>query len=105
MIEVNAEVEETIDYAAAIEAECDAIKALLLEKNKCYGNSAFEPLGIFARDMQVEDMIRVRIDDKLSRIKKGREWGGEDTILDLIGYLILLRIATPTCHLPLARKS
>jgi len=36
----------------------------------------------------------VRIDDKLSRIANGSgELSDEDTITDLIGYLVLLKIA------------
>ena len=35
----------------------------------------------------------MRIDDKLSRIRNGNNSFNEDTILDLIGYLVLLKIA------------
>jgi hypothetical protein len=35
----------------------------------------------------------VRIDDKMSRLVRG-EAAGEDVELDLIGYLILKRVAT-----------
>jgi len=37
--------------------------------------------------------IRVRLDDKLSRIARGDGSGDEDAVLDLMGYVILLRIA------------
>ena len=37
--------------------------------------------------------IRVRIDDKLSRLKSGQPDEDEDVLLDLTGYLILLRVA------------
>lgn len=79
------------DPRARIAAECDAIKAMLLEKNASYGNSALEPLRIFSSTNPTEQ-LRVRIDDKLSRLARGAA-AGEDTILDLIGYLILLRVA------------
>ena len=78
--------------AHRIAAECDAIKALLLARNAAYGNSALDPVRIFSRADTVEQ-LRVRIDDKLSRIARGAS-AGEDVIADLIGYLILLRIAT-----------
>jgi hypothetical protein len=40
------------------------------------------------------EAIKVRIDDKLARIKnKGLNDKTEDTLMDLIGYLILLKIA------------
>lgn len=75
----------------AIARECDEMKAFLLEKNRSYGNSASEPVGIFARRFDVLAQIDVRIDDKLNRLKKGSEYPGDDTVKDLIGYLILRR--------------
>ena len=78
-------------FAQQVEAECRAIYDLLTTKNKAYGNSALEPLRIFSKADPVEQ-LKVRIDDKLSRLMRGSE-AGEDTTRDLIGYLILLRIA------------
>ena len=67
---------------------------LLLEKNAAYGDSALNPVGIFSRGNAV-DSLCARIDDKLMRIKsKGLTPDTEDTVQDLIGYLILLKIAT-----------
>jgi len=80
------------DPAAAIAAVCDEIKAMLLAKNKAYGNSALAPLRIFSRAETVEQ-LNVRIDDKLSRIARGSEFVGDDTELDLVGYLVLRRVA------------
>jgi hypothetical protein len=72
---------------------CDKIKNLLLEKNKKYGNSAISPLRVFSKASPVEQIL-VRIDDKLSRIKtSGLSTPDEDTLQDLIGYLVLLTIA------------
>jgi len=71
---------------------CDDIKNLLIEKNRAYGNSALEPSNVFAKSSAL-DQISTRIDDKLNRIKKGHEYQGEDTIDDLIGYLVLYKIA------------
>ena len=66
---------------------------LLIEKNKSYGDSALEPANIFAKGNAVENLC-ARIDDKLMRIKtQGFRGYGEDNIKDLIGYLILLKIA------------
>ena len=79
-----------------ITSECDAIKDLLLKKNKSYGNSAAEPVKIFSKIKTIEQ-INVRIDDKLSRISRGNEFDNEDTEQDLIGYLILKR-AVKTFH-------
>jgi len=66
---------------------------LLIEKNKSYGDSALNPANIFARGNAVENLAS-RIDDKLMRIKtQGFKGYGEDNVKDLIGYLILLKIA------------
>ena len=80
------------DVAAAIAQVCDDVKRVLLEKNRAYGNSALDPVRIFSRADPVEQ-LNVRIDDKLSRIARGREFAGDDTELDLIGYLVLRRVA------------
>lgn len=73
---------------------CDEIKRLLIEKNKKYGDSALNPSRIFSKADSVEQIL-VRIDDKLNRIQKGAGLiaSDEDVINDLIGYLILLKIA------------
>jgi hypothetical protein len=77
--------------AELIAAECDAIKAMLLKKNAAYGNSALDPMRVFSRASS-EEQILVRIDDKLSRLARGSA-AGEDVIADLLGYLVLLRVA------------
>jgi hypothetical protein len=63
---------------------------MLLAKNEAYGNSALDPLRIFSR-AEPDELIRVRLDDKLSRIARGQA-AGEDVEADLLGYLILLRV-------------
>lgn len=65
---------------------------MLIEKNRKYGNSALKPQRIFSKASAVEQ-IKVRIDDKLSRMKNQQNDEDEDVISDLIGYLILLKIA------------
>jgi hypothetical protein len=68
------------------------ITEMLVAKNQKYGNSAIEPLGIFS-DLSPEEGLKVRIDDKLKRIKNGSlEKDDEDVINDLIGYLVILKI-------------
>lgn len=83
-----------IDTQTHISMICDDIKQLLIEKNQKYGDSALEPCRIFSQAHTI-DQILVRIDDKLSRIKRGAGLVAkdEDVIQDLIGYLILLKIA------------
>lgn len=67
----------------------DDVKKTLQEKNKAYGDSAANPLRIFSKSDK-DEAIKVRIDDKLSRIAKGDGSGNEDAIKDLVGYLALL---------------
>ena len=89
--------------AEKIIQQCEEIKEMLLAKNEAYGDSALNPVRVFSKADSVEQ-IRVRLDDKLSRLKRGNEFDGDDTIKDLIGYLILFRIASEseekpkTCH-------
>jgi len=73
---------------------CDDIKDLLLRKNASYGDSAINPSRVFSKASPVEQIL-VRIDDKLSRISRGVGLVAkdEDVIDDLIGYLVLLKIA------------
>lgn len=80
-----------LDFADAVRRETNAIADMLISKNAAYGNSALDPVRIFSQADPVEQ-IRVRIDDKLSRIQRGAG-DDEDTVGDLIGYLVLLRIA------------
>ncbi len=80
------------DTEQQINAVCNQIKTLLLLKNKAYGDSALEPVRIFSKNSPVDGLL-VRIDDKLSRIKNmGVSSASEDTLMDLIGYLVLLKI-------------
>jgi len=79
------------EFAAAVRSECDAVAAMLIEKNSAYGNAALDPVRIFSR-ANPNEQIRVRIDDKLSRLARGSA-AGEDVIRDLLGYLILLRLS------------
>lgn len=77
--------------ADLIREECEAVEYMLLAKNVAYGDSAIDPVRIFSR-LGAEEQILVRIDDKLSRVARGNA-AGEDVVADLIGYLILLRVA------------
>ena len=80
------------DVVTAIADVCDEVKRVLLEKNTAYGNSALDPIRIFSKADALEQ-LNIRIDDKLSRVARGSEYAGDDTELDLIGYLVLRRVA------------
>lgn len=68
------------------------VENLLISKNIKYGDAALNPNQTFSKSDAVE-LIRVRIDDKLSRIRNRTNDEDEDPELDLLGYLVLLRIA------------
>jgi hypothetical protein len=75
-----------------IAAECMAIQKMLLEKNRRYGDSALNPKRIFSK-ASAEEQILVRLDDKISRLASGVLGEDEDVLLDLVGYIVLLRVA------------
>ncbi len=83
------------DSAAEFETDVNDVLAevgdMLVEKNRAYGNSALDPVRVFSRASVVEQLL-VRIDDKLSRLSRGSA-AGEDVERDLMGYLVLLRVA------------
>jgi len=64
----------------------------LIQKNIAYGDSLQNPINVFQKDLIAG--ILGRLDDKLNRIKSvGINEDTEDSIEDLIGYLIHLRTA------------
>jgi hypothetical protein len=75
-----------------IQETCDQIKELLIEKNRKYGDSAVNPIRILSKSSNTEQIL-VRIDDKLNRIKNMQSDEDEDVITDLIGYLVLYKVA------------
>jgi hypothetical protein len=79
------------EFATAVNQILGGIGEMLIAKNKAYGNSALDPIRVFAKS-DTKEQLNVRIDDKLSRIMRGTE-SGEDVDLDLIGYLVIRRIA------------
>lgn len=82
------------DFAADLDAVLAQVRAVLIEKNKRYGDSALNPVRVFSR-ASAQEQIRVRLDDKLSRLARGTHDTAdtEDAELDALGYLVLLRIA------------
>jgi len=77
----------------AIKEVITEVKDLLIEKNRAYGDSAISPSNIFSNGDAL-DSLGARIDDKLMRIKNtGITDKTEDTLIDLIGYLVLYKVA------------
>jgi hypothetical protein len=73
-------------------SSCLEVAQMLIDKNISYGNSALDPIRIFSTADSVEQ-LKVRIDDKLNRVKNNQGFAGDNDIDDLIGYLILYKIA------------
>lgn len=82
----------TAPAAQQIAQQVLQICALLLKKNKAYGNSALDPLSVFTSGLTPTQRMGVRMDDKLSRLARGTA-DGEDPEIDLAGYIVLRRIA------------
>jgi hypothetical protein len=75
-----------------ISKECDNLKELLLEKNRKYGDAAVNPARFFSKASATEQIL-VRLDDKLNRWINRQNDEDEDVLLDMLGYLILYRVA------------
>lgn len=71
---------------------CHEVAQMLIEKNVSYGDSALNPIRLFS-GADSQEQLKVRIDDKLNRIKNAQGFAGDNDIDDLIGYLVLLKIA------------
>jgi hypothetical protein len=69
----------------------DKIRDMIIEKNRKYGDSALSPVRVFSKS-PIDEQIRVRLDDKISRLQSGQLDDDEDVIMDLVGYLVLLLV-------------
>ena len=86
-------VPSTAKFTWHLDKVVEQITTLLKSKNEAYGNTALNPTNIFSK-LSSTEAICARIDDKLARIKnKGIKDETEDTVDDLIGYLLLLKMS------------
>lgn len=74
-----------------IAQECDDLKEFILDKDRKYGSSVLKPMKVFSQ-ADTKERIYSRLDDKICRLANGKD-NNEDTIHDILGYLILLRVA------------
>mgnify|MGYP003325397889 CR=1 FL=1 len=79
-------------FCADLDEVLSEVREIIVAKNEAYGDSVLTPVRCFAKQMTVSDGISVRLDDKISRLMRGQD-AGEDPKLDLIGYLLIDRIA------------
>lgn len=92
------------EFEELLKIEMSDLYNLLTRKNRKYGNSAMEPLRIFSRQDSIEQ-IKVRIDDKLSRIANNDGFEDEDVVIDLMGYLMILKMSMRKDNIIKKRKS
>lgn len=81
-----------VSFGMNVNRHLTAIENILISKNKAYGDAALNPIRAFSKASRIEQ-LNVRIDDKISRIQRGTDFEDEDTVRDLIGYLVLRLIA------------
>ncbi len=77
-------------FKKELQVVLNQIGSMLEQKNAAYGDSALNPVRIFSKADPLEQ-LKVRIDDKLSRLARGSS-AGEDVINDLLGYLVIYQI-------------
>jgi hypothetical protein len=70
----------------------DSMKSLVVEKNRRYGDAALTPKNIFSK-LDAGEGLKVRIDDKISRIMVNNGDIRKNDVADLIGYLALLSVS------------
>lgn len=88
--------ETAVTFADQVREVLAGVETMLIAKNAAYGDAALNPVRIFSR-ADAGEQIRVRIDDKLSRLARGAA-AGEDQVDDLLGYLVLLKIYERTVN-------
>lgn len=84
--------EAQTEFVKNLRETVETIVELLIRKNRAYGDSAMNPVRIFSKSTPLEQ-LKVRIDDKLSRLAYGRQDEiKEDVVDDLIGYLLIFKM-------------
>lgn len=85
--------EESEDSARYQLAEVGlALTDLLIRKNERYGNSALQPVEVFAKGVTARQRMAIRMDDKINRLANGLGTSaddGEHPGIDLAGYILL----------------
>ena len=88
-----------ISWKAAISNTCKSIELGLLKHNDKWGSSIFRPVSILSA-ASAEDMLRMRIDDRIRKLSSLKSDEDERELIDdLIGYLVNLRAFMST-HKP-----
>ena len=90
--------ESQAQFRADLRTVLDALEKKLIEKNDAYGDSALNPIRYFAKGADASLQIKIRLDDKLSRLMRGSivpgsDIAAEDVMEDCFGYHALYQIA------------
>lgn len=91
----NEETKTMTDYQNKIREQYVRLLDKQLAKNKDYGNSVFNDIEVFGETISAETSCKARIADKLKRLSSASfqvDESHDDTIDDLIGYLVAYRI-------------
>jgi len=70
----------------------NSMRDLVIEKNLRYGDAALAPKRIFSK-LDAGEGIKVRMDDKISRIMNSDGAIRKNDVADLMGYLVLFSIS------------
>jgi hypothetical protein len=79
-------------FKADLDVVLTSLRKVLLDKNRKYGDSVLTPVRVFSK-ANITEQIKVRLDDKLSRIVSSQHDEDEDVYVDILGYLIINEIA------------
>lgn len=79
------------DTAYMVIFECLSLAEFLIGKNNSYGDAIRHPKNLLS-DLTPREGLLARIDEKLTRLINKQHYIGDDDILDLLGYLVFLRI-------------
>lgn len=93
-IKENLHEEPPLEITKSLAKVYSSMTEVLVEKNRRYGNSIMEPLGIFSSFVDRDNTeslngLLIRLDDKLKRIKNS-EIIRKNDVSDLLGYLAFL---------------
>ena len=70
----------------------DSMKEVVIEENRRYGDSALSPKQVFSK-LDSEEGIKIRIDDKISRIMNNNGEIRKNDVADLMGCLALFSVS------------
>ena len=92
MCNMSSDTDNMTETQRGIAKVFDSIREMVIEKNRRYGDAALTPKRIFSK-LDAGEGIKVRIDDKISRIMNGGGAVRKNDVADLMGYLALFSVS------------